>query len=178
MQCWLKQYVSVQVKVFPKHILYSLESIANFLLVIRKIYTKIFWGFKRGYETTLTTFQNMLCSAKKKLWQFLNFGFQSYTELSVILKLQSFTKYLRQILVIMEIAHPRPQSRERGWVIAYYGKSWTSVFKRFLLVLTKLSCHEKDWALGNNSMKSWDFFLIFLFSDQRFLLFFSTLTLL
>ena len=37
-------------------------------------------------------------------------------------------------------------------------------FKRFLLVLTKLSFREKDEALRNNSMKFWDFPDISLFS--------------
>ena len=53
-------------------------------------------------------------------------------------------KYLRQNLVFM-------------WDSALREKFSFWFFKRFLLVLTKFSFRQKDRALGNNSMKFWDF---------------------
>ena len=56
-------------------------------------------------------------------------------------QLQSFTKYLRQALV-------------------FTGKVELLFFRRFLLVLTKISFWVEDWALGNN-LRSFQIFLIF-----------------
>ena len=56
-------------------------------------------------------------------------------------QLQSFTKYLRQALV-------------------FTGKVELLFFRRFLLVLTKISFWVEDWALGNN-IRSFQIFLIF-----------------
>ena len=52
---------------------------------------------------------------------------------------QSFTKYLRLILVSCEIAH--------------YGKSLNSIFQKFFLVLTRFSFWQEKRALGYHSMK-------------------------
>ena len=61
-------------------------------------------------------------------------------EIADFLRLQSFTKYSRQTLVFVW----------NRWRVNFL------FFREFLLVLTKLSFREEDWALGNNSMKFWD----------------------
>ena len=45
------------------------------------------------------------------------------------------------------------------------GKVQFLFLKRLLLVLTKFSFREEDWALGNNSIKFWDFPDICLFPN-------------
>ena len=54
----------------------------------------------------------------------------------------SVTKYLRQTLAFM-------------WNSALREKFSFCFFRRFLLTLTKF--RKGDWALGNNSIKFWDF---------------------
>ena len=50
--------------------------------------------------------------------------------------------------------------------IVHYGKSSISIFRRFLLKLTKFSFEEEEQTLGNNSMKFWGFLDIFYFSNS------------
>ena len=64
------------------------------------------------------------------------------------LDLQSFTKYLRPTLVFMwNIA-----VREKFFVFQKF-----LFFKSVLLILTKFSFWQEDWALGYHFMKFWDF---------------------
>ena len=66
------------------------------------------------------------------------------------INLQSFAKYLRLTLVLL-------------FSCDIEGKVQFLFFRRLLLVLTKASFREQDWALGNNSTKFWDFPDIFKF---------------
>ena len=67
------------------------------------------------------------------------------------LLLQSFTKYSRKTLAFM-------------WNCALR-ENFNLFLKRSSLVLKKFPFREEEWALGNNSMKFWDFPDISLFPN-------------
>ena len=52
--------------------------------------------------------------------------------------------------------------------MVHYGKVEFLFFRRFLLVLTKFSFCMEELALGNNSMKFWDFPDMSTYSRQKF----------